>query len=93
MGKELSRICQVSSVGVLADQMAEAEQSKSEVETLLQERVIRYLSVWIIHHSCNSDEPELLKLFENRFDFDGFIRVLDPSFSWIDEIDPFFDGH
>lgn len=38
MGKELSRICQVSSVGVLADQMAEAEQSKSEVETLLQER-------------------------------------------------------
>ena len=44
MGKELSRICQVSSVGVLADQMAEAEQSKSEVETLLQERV-RHLSI------------------------------------------------
>jgi nesprin-1 len=39
MGKELSRISQVSSVGILADQMAEAEQSKSEVETSLQERV------------------------------------------------------
>lgn len=39
MGKELSRISQVSSVGALADQMAEAEQSKTEVETLLQERV------------------------------------------------------
>ena len=39
MGKELSRICQVSSVGALADHMAEAEQSKSEVETLLLERV------------------------------------------------------
>jgi len=38
MGKELSRICQVSSVGALADHMAEAEQSKSEVETLLLER-------------------------------------------------------
>lgn len=39
MGKELSRISQVSSVGALADQMAEAEQSKTEVETQLQERV------------------------------------------------------
>lgn len=39
MGKELSRISQVSSVGALADQMAEAAQSKTEVETLLQERV------------------------------------------------------
>ena len=39
MGKELSRIAQVSSVGKLAEQMAEAEQSKTEVETLLQERV------------------------------------------------------
>lgn len=41
MGKELSRISQVSSVGALADQMAEVEQNKTEVETLLQERVIR----------------------------------------------------
>lgn len=39
MGKELSRIAQVSSVGALADQMAEAEQSKTEVETQLLERV------------------------------------------------------
>ena len=39
MGKELSRISQVSSVGALAEQMAEAEQSKTEVEALLQERV------------------------------------------------------
>lgn len=39
MGKELSRISQVSSVGALAEQMAEAEQSKTEVEALLLERV------------------------------------------------------
>jgi nesprin-1 len=39
MGKELSRISQVSSVGALAEQTAEAEQSKTEVEALLQERV------------------------------------------------------
>jgi DNA topoisomerase VI subunit B len=43
MGKELSRISQVSSVGALADQMAEAEQSKTEVETQLQERVRPFL--------------------------------------------------
>jgi DNA topoisomerase VI subunit B len=43
MGKELSSISQVSSVGALADQMAEAEQSKTEVETQLQERVRPFL--------------------------------------------------
>jgi len=60
MGKELSRICQVSSVGVLADQMAEAEQSKSEVETLLQERVGHF---WIRSSHVVLDCIELFKSF------------------------------
>jgi len=73
MGKELSRISQVSSVGALADQMAEAEQSKTEVETQLQERVRPFFS-----YSITSDLDHVVKTIWRQLT-ELFCGILPPS--------------